>query len=81
VPLHAGVLTGCAGFVLAAPLFTMHAEGAMKKLRLRLDALAVESFTTALAGGPEGTVQGFDLAATRPGACDPFSLPPRCAAE
>jgi hypothetical protein len=53
----------------------------MKKLTLQLDALEVESFTTALAEGPEGTVQGFDLAATRPGACDPFSLPPRCAAE
>lgn len=46
----------------------------MKKLRLDVDRVAVESFPTA-----EGGAQVRDLfAATRPEACDPFTLPPRC---
>jgi hypothetical protein len=76
----------------------------MEKLRLRMDELAVESFSVGDAGGGMGTVQGQMVptppyhtcypcletrltcvcahavfAATRPQACDPFSLPPRCA--
>lgn len=78
MPLHADVLTGGAGPVRRQVLI-IHAEDAMKKLRLRVDALAVESFTTALSQGPQGTVNGLE--ATRPGACDPFSLPPRCSPE
>lgn len=53
----------------------------MKKLKLNVDALAVESFQPGEAATSPGTVEGHDavFAATRPQACDPFSLPPRCA--
>jgi hypothetical protein len=50
----------------------------MKKLRLDVDRLKVESFLTGDANEPRGTVQANALFATRPGVCDPFSLPPRC---
>ena len=50
----------------------------MKKLRLNADELAVESFAAGDADGTMGTVQANELFATRPQACDPFSLPPRC---
>jgi hypothetical protein len=48
----------------------------MKKLRLDTDRLAVESFA-AEASAP-GAPPANGLFATRPGVCDPFSLPPRC---
>ena len=47
----------------------------MKKLRLDVDRLAVESFQPDEA---DGAARARDLFATRPEACDPFSLPPRC---
>jgi hypothetical protein len=50
----------------------------MKKLRLDVDGLAVESFAAGDGNGPMGTVQANEFLATRPEACDPFSLPPRC---
>ncbi|WP_420125679.1 hypothetical protein [Longimicrobium sp.] len=50
----------------------------MKKLKLQLETLAVESFTADRADGQAGTVQAHELFATRPEVCDPFSLPPRC---
>lgn len=76
----------------------------MKKLRLDIDGLAVESFQTGETATTLGTVDGhfartcaYDsctpypslhntrcgctpavFAATRPEACDPFTLPPRC---
>lgn len=49
----------------------------MKKLRLNADALAVESFTPGDANA-QGSVPANAFFATRPAACDPFSLPPRC---
>ena len=49
-----------------------------KKLKLRVDALAVESFAAGDARGPRGTVQANEVPATWPAACDPFSVPPRC---
>lgn len=45
----------------------------MKTLRLQVDTLEVESFSP---GAEEATA--IDFLATRPQACDPFSLPPRC---
>ncbi|HEX2077896.1 MAG TPA: hypothetical protein VHG08_09310 [Longimicrobium sp.] len=48
----------------------------MKKLKLQAEALEVESFPTGKEQG--GTAQSVELFATRPQACDPFSLPPRC---
>lgn len=50
----------------------------MKTLTLQLDALAVQSFSTGEADGQIGTVEAREMLATRPQACDPFSLPPRC---
>lgn len=50
----------------------------MEKLKLRMDALEVQSFPIGDADGPIGTVHGLEDA-TRPAACDPFSVPPRCA--
>jgi hypothetical protein len=50
----------------------------MKKLKLQVEELAVESFSAGEANGQAGTVEANALLATRPGACDPFSLPPRC---
>lgn len=50
----------------------------MKKLKLQVEALAVESFAADDADGQAGTVQAHELFATRPQACDPFSVPPRC---
>ena len=47
----------------------------MKKLRLDADRLSVESFQT---GDGDRQTPAYDLLATRPAACDPFSLPPRC---
>lgn len=49
----------------------------MKKLRLDVDRLAVESFAADDANGQ--TVPANELFATRPQVCDPFTLPPRCA--
>lgn len=51
----------------------------MKKLTLQVDSLTVQSFPTGDADGQIGTVLAHEAEATRPGACDPFSLPPRCA--
>jgi hypothetical protein len=50
----------------------------MKKLRLDVERLTVDTFQA------EGTAERVGMApcadaATRPGVCDPFSLPPRCA--
>jgi hypothetical protein len=50
----------------------------MKKLKLQMETLAVESFAADDADGQAGTVQAHAFLATRPEACDPFSLPPRC---
>lgn len=50
----------------------------MKKPKLQLDALAVESFTPGDANGQAGAAPANELFATRPQACDPFTLPPRC---
>lgn len=48
-----------------------------RTLKLRIDTLAVQSFTTGPAGGrARGDAHPF--LATRPAACDPFTLPPRC---
>ena len=47
----------------------------MKKLRLDIDRLAVELFQPDEA---DGAPRAHELFATRPAACDPFSLPPRC---
>ena len=51
---------------------------AVRTLKLRIDMLAVQSFTT---GPAVGQTRGDALPflATRPAACDPFTLPPRCA--
>jgi hypothetical protein len=49
----------------------------MKKLRLDAGRLAVESFTPRDVNG-QGAVPANELFATRPQACDPFTLPPRC---
>lgn len=51
----------------------------MKKLKLKADTLAVETFPTGNADGYAGTVQACELFGTRPEICDPFTLPPRCA--
>jgi hypothetical protein len=51
----------------------------MKKLRLDADRLAVESFALGDDNGRTGNVPANDFFATRPQACDPFTLPPRCA--
>ncbi|HYW12644.1 MAG TPA: hypothetical protein VE871_11835 [Longimicrobium sp.] len=50
----------------------------MKKLDLRIESLAVQSFATGHAEGQPGTVQAREALATWPAACDPFSKPPRC---
>ncbi|HST60875.1 MAG TPA: hypothetical protein VLK84_19390 [Longimicrobium sp.] len=50
----------------------------MKKLDLRIESLAVQSFATGDAEGQAGTVQAYEALATWPAACDPFSQPPRC---
>lgn len=51
----------------------------MKKLKLRVDALAVESFAADDAGGQLRAAPANEFFATRPQVCDPFTLPPRCA--
>lgn len=48
-------------------------------MKLQADTLAVETFSTGETDGRAGTVQACEMFATRPGACDPFTLPPRCA--
>lgn len=50
----------------------------MKKLKLHVDALAVESFAAGDCDGPVEAVPANEFFATRPEACDPFSVPPRC---
>jgi hypothetical protein len=50
----------------------------MKKLELRMESLAVQSFATGDAEEKTGTVQAHEAIATWPAACDPFSQPPRC---
>lgn len=50
----------------------------MKKLELRIESLAVQSFATGDAEVQIGTVAAHEALATRPAACDPFSVPPRC---
>jgi hypothetical protein len=45
----------------------------MKKMRLALDALAVESFATERASAGSGTVHGRGMDASYPIACDPPS--------
>ena len=42
----------------------------MKKLTLNLDALAVESFDTAAAAEPRGTVDAHQVRPTAPESCD-----------
>jgi hypothetical protein len=44
-------------------------EGTMRKLKLHLDALAVESFDTASLLGRPGTVRGNDTTATNEVSC------------
>ncbi len=50
----------------------------MKKLDLRIESLAVQSFATGDPERPIGTVQAHEALATWAAACDPFSVPPRC---
>jgi hypothetical protein len=51
----------------------------MKKMTLQVDSLAVQSFPTGETDGQIGTAEAREMLATRPGVCDPFTLPPRCA--
>lgn len=51
----------------------------MKKMKLEAETLSVETFSIGDTGERAGTVQACEMLATRPGVCDPFSLPPRCA--
>ena len=46
----------------------------MKKLRLDVDRLAVDSFHTA----GDGQARAYDVFATRPGVCDPVTTHPQC---
>ena len=54
----------------------------MPKLKLEVDALRVESFHTAAAGQPRGTVNGNAVAGARCGTdapdCDPITCGPSC---
>jgi hypothetical protein len=49
----------------------------MKKLRLEIDRLAVESFTPRDVNG-QGTVPANEFFATRPQVCDPLTVAPHC---
>jgi hypothetical protein len=51
----------------------------MRKLKLQVENLAVESFPTGETDGQAGTGEAREMFATRPQVCDPFTLPPRCA--
>jgi hypothetical protein len=51
----------------------------MRKLKLQVENVAVESFATGESDGQIGTAEARELFATRPQVCDPFTLPPRCA--
>ena len=51
----------------------------MRKLKLQVDNIAVESFPTGETDGQIGAAEARERFATRPEVCDPFTLPPRCA--
>jgi hypothetical protein len=50
----------------------------MKKLRLDLDALAVESFEPQKTVKEEGTVRGFQVSAGNPSQCKSYCTFERC---
>ncbi|HEU4884506.1 MAG TPA: hypothetical protein VFT45_19785 [Longimicrobium sp.] len=50
----------------------------MKKLKLHVEALAVESFPVSHAAGEAGTVQGHEKVPTPPYICPGWSKPTDC---